>query len=84
MKTSNFVLTFQPINQIALITQRESTILELIAQGLTSKQIASQLFIALETVKTHRKNLNQKLNAHNTATLIRKAFDQEILIPNIH
>ena len=84
MITSNSIIVSKPINTITLISKRECTILEMIAVGLTSEQIASQLFIAEETVKTHCNNLNRKLQVRNTAHLIRKAFDHEILIPNIN
>ena len=43
------------------LTARESEILDLIAQGLTSKQIARQLSISPYTVNTHRDNLRRKL-----------------------
>jgi len=66
------------------ITNRECTILKLVADGLTSDEIAAQLFIARETVKTHRKNMILKFKVNNTAALIRMAFDREILIPNRH
>ena len=51
------------------LTARESEILDLIAQGLTSKQIARQLSISPYTVNTHRDNLRRKLGVHNGAQL---------------
>lgn len=67
-----------PIN-VPLLTKREKEILQLIAEGLTNNQIAEKLFISIDTVDTHRKNLHNKLNVKNTATLIRFAVEHHLL-----
>jgi DNA-binding CsgD family transcriptional regulator len=54
------------------LTTREKEILKSIANGLTSAQIAQKLFIAENTVETHRKNLLAKFEAKNIAELIKK------------
>jgi len=64
-----------------VLTKREKEIVKLIAEGLTNAQIAQQLFLSVDTVDTHRKNLYTKLNVKNTALLIRYALDNG-LIPN--
>jgi len=51
------------------LTARESEILDLIAQGFTSKEIARKLEISPYTVNTHRDNLRRKLGVHNGAQL---------------
>ncbi len=59
------------------ITKREKEILYLIGAGLSTKQIASRLFISINTVQTHRANLLKKLQVKNSMELIRevsKAF----------
>lgn len=56
------------------LTEREIEILTLIAEGLSSKQIGEKLFISPRTVDTHRTNLMNKLDIHNTAGLIRFAL----------
>ncbi|GAB1429883.1 response regulator transcription factor [Ignavibacteria bacterium] len=53
------------------LTRREQEILELIAIGFTSAQIAEQMNISIRTVETHRYNLINKLGVKNTADLIR-------------
>ena len=49
------------------LSQREREVLALIAEGSTSKEIASKLFISLQTVETHRSNLMTKLKVRNMA-----------------
>ncbi|UCG08441.1 MAG: response regulator transcription factor, partial [Desulfobacterales bacterium] len=45
------------------LSNREIDILHLLAEGLSNKEIASRLFIAPETVKTHLQNIYRKLDA---------------------
>lgn len=52
------------------LTDREKEIARLIAEGLTSKQVARQLFISIETVKTHRRRMLQKNNISNFPHLV--------------
>ena len=67
------------ISAIEGISKREAEVLKLIADEYTTKEIAQELFISFETVLTHRKNLNHKLNVKNTAGLIRKSFECGII-----
>ena len=50
---------------IHALTDREMDVLQLIAKGLSNKQIAAQLFISEEPVKVHIRNLLRKLNVHS-------------------
>ncbi|MDO4626952.1 MAG: response regulator [Pasteurellaceae bacterium] len=50
---------------ISALTEREMEVLQLIATGLSNKQIAAKLFISEETVKVHIRNLLRKLNVHS-------------------
>jgi len=61
------------------ITPREKEILNLIAKEYTGKEIANELYISAETVKTHRANLLTKLQAKNTAGLIVKSIQHNII-----
>lgn len=63
------------------LTPREGEVLRLIADGLTNKQIAEELFIGVTTVQTHRANLMEKLNLHSQAELIKYAIRKGILNP---
>jgi DNA-binding NarL/FixJ family response regulator len=51
-------------------SQREKEVLELLARGYSTKDMAKQLFITEKTVETHRKNMAKKANAKNTAELV--------------
>ena len=62
-----------------VITRREKEILELIAEGLTNHEIAAKIFISTSTVDTHRKNLLAKLNAKNTAALVKMAVQYQLI-----
>jgi len=62
-----------------LLTNREKEVLKLIADGFTNQEIAEKLFISPLTVDSHRKNLITKLEARNTASLIKIALDKGLL-----
>lgn len=59
---------------MAMLTGREREVLELIAEGLSSKEIASQLGVSLKTVDSHRANLMDKLDIHKVSGLVRFAI----------
>ena len=61
------------------LSEREIEILKLLADGLTSSQIAEKLFISEFTVKTHRKNILKKADVHNTSQLIQFALNNKII-----
>lgn len=67
-----------PIN----ISERELEVLQLIAEGLTTKQIAEKLHLSFHTVMTHRKNMMAKLGLNNTAGLIVYAVKENLISPN--
>jgi DNA-binding NarL/FixJ family response regulator len=71
--------TLEKNSRTPVLTKREKEILKLIAEGLTNIQISQQLFISIDTVDTHRKNLYTKLNINNTALLVRYAVDNGIV-----
>lgn len=58
-----------------ILSNREKEILQLIANGKTSKEISESLFIAKTTVDTHRKNMIRKLNLSSGSELIKYAID---------
>lgn len=68
-----------PAQSGIVLTRREKEVLELIANGLTNNQIAQVLFVSNTTVDTHRSHLLMKLEAKNTAELVKKAFAQKLI-----
>lgn len=64
---------------IPKLSRRESEILELISNELTTQEIADKLFLSVKTVESHRKNLFQKLHVRNTAGLIKVAITKGLL-----
>lgn len=58
------------------LTLREKQVLQLIVEGFTDAEIASNLFLGLETIKHYRKTLLLKLDAKNTASLVNIALKQ--------
>ncbi len=61
------------------LTNRETEILRLIAEGLTSKQIAGKLFVSVTTVNSHRTNIMKKLNIHETVGLVKYAIQKKLI-----
>ena len=64
------------------ISERELEILQYIAEGMTTKQIATKLHLSFHTVMTHRKNMMAKLGLNNTAGLIVYAVKENLISPN--
>jgi DNA-binding NarL/FixJ family response regulator len=62
----------------AAITPREREILQLIAEGMTMKEIASKLELCLNTALVHRKNIMRKLDVHKQSDLVRYAIKEGI------
>jgi len=57
----------RPASRVVDLSDRESEVLALIAKGLTNAQIADELYLSIETVKTYVKRLYAKLDVHNRA-----------------
>src|SRR5881397_1422287 len=66
-------------DNLALLTDREREVLQLIAEGKTNKEIATVLSVSINTVETHRKHIMEKLDLHNTAEIVRFAVRKKIV-----
>lgn len=66
-------------NHQVFLTPRETDLLRLIVEGLTNHEIAEKLFLGVETINSYRKNLLFKLNARNTAVLVKTAIEQKLI-----
>ena len=62
-----------------LLTTRETEVLQLIAEGKSNKQIASDLEISIKTVQKHRQEMMNKLNIHEIAGLTRYAISKGVV-----
>ena len=61
------------------VTERELEVLKLLAEELTSKQIAEKLFISERTVETHRKNIFRKTGTQSIIGLLKYAYEHKII-----
>ncbi len=61
------------------ITKRELEVLELICEGLTSKEVGNKLFISARTVESHKENLMQKLDVNSSSKLVAKALKNQLV-----
>lgn len=66
----------QPSDRYSTLTDRERDVLQLIAEGLTSKEIADRLHVSPRTVEKHRQHLKAKLEIESTAGLTRFYLEQ--------
>jgi len=55
------------------LTSRERQVLQLIAEGKSTKDVAALLGVSVKTAESHRSRLMQKLDIHETASLVRYA-----------
>lgn len=66
----------KPEQEEESLTARELEVLTFICRGMSNHQIASELFISIRTVEKHRVNVLRKMQAVNTADLVRKAIEK--------
>ena len=67
---------------VSPLTPRQREILQLIAEGLTTKAIASRLAISVKTVETHRTHFMDRLGIHDLAGLVRYAIRVGLIEPD--
>lgn len=63
------------------LTPREREVLQLVAEGMSSKEIASQLYISMRTVDAHRASLMNKIGSRKAAGLVRWAIREGLVTP---
>jgi LuxR family maltose regulon positive regulatory protein len=62
----------QPVSPLVSLTSREKEILELLVQGHANKDIAARLFVSIDTVKTHLRNIYGKLDVKSRLQAVAK------------
>jgi LuxR family maltose regulon positive regulatory protein len=63
------------------LSERELEVLELLAAGLTNREIATRLFLAVNTVKAHTRNIYGKLDVHNRTQAVVRSRQLGLLLP---
>lgn len=63
---------------VAKLTDREREVLQLLAEGKATKQVAARLHVSVKTVETHRRNVMEKLDLHSVAELTKYALREGI------
>jgi len=63
------------------LSPREREVLQLVAEGKTTKEVAATLFISFKTVESHRQRIMSKLDLHETASLVRYAIRSGLIQP---
>jgi DNA-binding NarL/FixJ family response regulator len=71
----------RPSSALAQLTERESEVFVLVAQGLSNAEIANRLYISLFTAKTHVSRILTKLNARDRAQLVMQAYETGLVTP---
>lgn len=73
---------------IASLTPREREVLQLIAEGWTTKEIAGRMEVSVKTIETHRRQIMNKLNAKSVAALTKIAIQEGLttldILKNFH
>jgi DNA-binding NarL/FixJ family response regulator len=75
------LLSRQATQRMPSLSKREREIMDLLAQGLTGEDVASQLFLSSETVKTHIRNAMTKLEAHTRVHAVAIALREGYISP---
>jgi len=74
-ETTHLVLkSLQERHKGELISPREKEVVTLIAEGMTTKEIAEKLFLSKHTIESHRQNILLKLDIKNSAELVKHAI----------
>jgi len=78
MVGQEFILNQSELERIG-ISKREHEVLELMAKGFSNQEIADQLFVSLNTIKTHSSNLFMKLEVSRRTQAVQKAKDLRLI-----
>jgi two-component system response regulator NreC len=70
-----------PEGPLGLLTDREREVLQLIAEGLSAKEVAARMDIAVKTAESHRTSLMKKLDVHKLSELVRIAIREGLISP---
>ncbi len=74
------MLQLDPANGVPLLTTREHQVLELVAQGLSAKEVAQEIDIAPRTVERHIENVRLKIRARNRTHMVTLGVELGLLV----
>jgi len=75
----NVLPSIPPLTSSSLFSKRETEIIRLVADGLKNLDIAEKLFISLNTVKNHKKNILQKASVKSSSELVAKCINEGLI-----
>lgn len=78
-KFVDVILSYFMENRTTRLTAKEQRILQMIANGHTSPQIAEEMCLSLPTIKWYRKRIKAKFEADTTVEVVRKALEQGLI-----
>ena len=67
-------------NSLPLLSDREKDVLICVAKGMSNKEIAEQLYVSVNTVSTHRRNISSKLDIHTSAGFVIYALAHKLVL----
>lgn len=73
------ILLKKHTDQPVWLSSREQELLKLIVDGYSNQEMSEKLFLGVETIKTYRKNLIQKLGAKNSMILVKMAIEKKLV-----
>ncbi len=78
IQQSNQAPFFDAFREKYRLSRREAQILKMISEGMPNKDIADTLSLSVQTIETHRKNINQKLQVSSLMDLINKVHEMNL------
>lgn len=79
IRTSREYVFTEEESGTGMLTKREIEILGMLSKGMASKQVADELFLSVNTVNNHRRNILEKTNTENTAEAVRFAISMGLV-----
>jgi DNA-binding NarL/FixJ family response regulator len=76
IKDYRHILSKRPVSAFSILTAREREVLQLLAEGKTTKDIAARLNVSVKTIETYRHQIMDKLHMHSVADLTKYAIKE--------
>ena len=76
----NYRESIEENNFLPLLSDREKDVLICVAKGMSNKEIAEQLYVSVNTVSTHRRNISSKLDIHTSAGFVIYALAHKLVL----